>query len=309
MQRSDDLDNSRFEWVSVLGLIGAMFIWGSSFVALKLALQGYDPIVVVFLRLLVASLCFLPFAARYRKISFRRADIKYMLFMGFCEPGLYFLFETKALQYTTASQAGMIATTLPLVVAVAASAFLGERVSRRTLLGFLVAIAGACWLSLAAESSDGAPNPPLGNFLEFVAMVCATGYIVTLKHLAFRYPPFLLTGIQAGIGCLFYFPLLFLPSTGMPATHPLVPMLAVLYLGTMVSLGAYGMYNFGLSRVPASQASAYINLIPVFAILLDWWVLGQTLTPTQYAASLIVLAGVTLSQDRGRHVASAMNPG
>ena len=69
------------------------------------------------------------------------------------------------------------------------------------------------------------------------------------------------------------------------------------------------MYNFGLSRVPASQASAYINLIPVFAILLDWWVLGQTLTPTQYAASLIVLAGVTLSQDRGRHVASAMNPG
>jgi drug/metabolite transporter (DMT)-like permease len=194
----------------------------------------------------------------------------------------------------------MITTTLPLIVAVAAGLFLGERVTRQTLLGFVMAIAGACWLSAGAEASAAAPNPPLGNFLEFLAMVCATGYIITLKRLVRRYPPFLLTGVQALVGVLFYFPLLFLPSTRLPVGFPLPPLLAVIYLGTLVSLGAYGLYNFGLSRVPANQASVYLNLIPVFALLLDWLILGQTFTPSQYLASLLVLAGVYVSQDRHR---------
>jgi drug/metabolite transporter (DMT)-like permease len=286
-------------------MVAAMFIWGSSFVALKLAFQGYDPMVVIFARMLVASICFLPILMRFRKIAFRRSDLKYMLFMGICEPGLYFLFEAKAMQYTTASQAGMITTTLPLIVAAAAAFFLGERVTRQTLLGFAVAIAGACWLSVGADASASAPNPPLGNLLEFMAMVCATGYIITLKRLSAAYPPLLLTGIQAGIGMVFYFPLLFLPATTLPATHPTIPLLAVIYLGTLVTLGAYGLYNFGLSRIPANQASAYVNLIPVFAILLDWLVLGQTFTPSQYLASLLVFAGVYLSQGKKRHRALA----
>ncbi len=288
----------RRKWVHVLCLTGAMFLWGSSFVALKIAFTAYDPMVVIFARMLMASVCFLPFFRAYRRVPLRPGDWKAMLFMGLCEPGLYFLFEAQAVQYTTASQAGMITTTLPLIVALAAALFLGERASRQTLLGFAVAIAGAFWLSAGAEPSASAPNPPLGNFLEFLAMVCATGYVITLKRLVAAYPPFLLTGVQAAVGTLFYFPLLFLPSTQLPTAHPGVPLLAVAYLGTLVTLGAYGLYNFGLSRIPASQASAYVNLIPVFTILLDWLVLGQTFAPSQYPASLLVFAGVYISQDR-----------
>lgn len=299
------MSDNRFGWIPIAGMIVAMFIWGSSFVALKLAFRGYDPMVVIFARMFVASICFLPFLVRFRRVSVRPSDLKYMLFMGICEPGLYFLFEAKAIQYTTASQAGMITTTLPLIVAAAAALFLGERVTRQTLVGFSVAIAGACWLSMGAEATASAPNPPLGNFYEFLAMICATGYIITLKRLAASYPPFFLTGIQAGIGTVFYFPLLFLPSTALPSAHPAIPLLAVIYLGTLVTLGAYGLYNFGLSRIPANQASAYINLIPVFAILLDWLVLGQTLTVGQYLASAMVFAGVFLSQGRKRTCGSA----
>ena len=176
--------------------------------------------------------------------------------------------------------------------------------TRQTLLGFAVAIAGACF-GLSVKSSAAAPNPPLGNFLEFLAMVCATGYIITLKRLVAAYPPFLLTGIQAAVGTIFYFPLLFLPSTGLPTSYPAVPLLAVVYLGTLVTLGAYGLYNLGLSRIPANQASAYINLIPVFAIILDWIVFGQTFTAGQYLASLLVFAGVYISQDRKRQAVAS----
>ena len=91
-------------------------------------------------------------------------------------------------------------------------------------------------------------------------------------------------------------PVLFFPSTTLPADPPLVDTLAVLYLGTFVTVGAYGLYNAGVSKIPASQATAYINLIPLFTLILGWLVLGETFSTLQYGASLLVLFGVVLSQ-------------
>jgi drug/metabolite transporter (DMT)-like permease len=70
------------------------------------------------------------------------------------------------------------------------------------------------------------------------------------------------------------------------------------YLGIFVSIGAYGLYNFSVSRMPASQASAFVNLIPAFTVFLGWLILGERFTPLQYVASIIVFTGVFLSQDR-----------
>jgi drug/metabolite transporter (DMT)-like permease len=255
--------------------------------------------------MLVASICFLFFLHRWRSVTFHRGDWKPILFMTFCEPCLYFLFEAKAIENTAASQAGMISALLPLMVAVAARVFLKETITLKTLLGFALAISGAVWLSLSGAASPSAPNPPLGNFLEFVAMVCAVGYIITLKRLTVRYSPLLLTAFQAFVGSLFYLPILFLPSTRLPLQFDLGGTLAIIYLGAFISFGAYGLYNFGVSRIPVSQASAFVNLIPVFTVLLGWLILGEQFTPTQYLAALLILTGIFLSQDRP---ASAFRP-
>ncbi len=65
-----------------------------------------------------------------------------------------------------------------------------------------------------------------------------------------------------------------------------------------VTLGAYGLYNFGVSRIPASQASAFVNLIPVFTVILGWIILNERFAPVQYLASALVFSGIFLSQDR-----------
>jgi drug/metabolite transporter (DMT)-like permease len=229
-----------------------------------------------------------------------RSDLKLIGFMVLCEPCLYFLFETHAVRNTTASQAGMITAVLPLMVAVAASVFLHERVTRRTLAGFVVAIAGVVLLSMSSVPSESAPHPVLGNFLEVLAMVCAIGYTITLKKLTERYSPLFLTALQAFVGSVFFFPFLMLPGTSLPTQFLLVPALSIVYLGIFVSIGAYGLYNFSVSRMPASRASAFVNLIPVFTVFLGWLVLGETFTPLQYVASVMVFAGVFMSQDRPR---------
>ena len=288
----------------ILALIVACSLWASSFVVLKVAFRSYDPMVVLFGRMLVASLCFLALWRNFRGVRYQRGDWKPLLFMAFCEPCLYFVFESTALQYTDASQAGMIVALLPLMMAAAAHVFLGERHSMRTWAGFATAIAGACWLSASSQATAASPNPIFGNFMEFVAMVCATGYMITLKRMSVRYPPLFLTAVQAFCGTVFYLPLVFLPSTTPPTSFDPMGVAAILYLGLGITLVAYGLYNYGTSRIPASQASAFTNLIPVVTLIMGVLLLDERLLPAQYLASALVLLGVWLSQDRKRRRAA-----
>lgn len=293
------MSRSRREFIPPAALFGACALWASSFIALKLAFRVYDPMLVLFGRMFVASLCFLcTWKSLKAGFHYRPGDWKALAFMTFCEPCLYFIFEALALKNTDASQAGMITSMLPLLVAVAARFTLKERLSARTLAGFVLAIAGAVWLSAGASASASSPHPVLGNFLEFVAMVCATGYMITLKSLSSRYSPWLLTAVQAFAGCVFYLPLVFLPSTVPPAGFDPVGAASILYLGVFVTLGAYGLYNYGMSKIPAGQASAFVNLIPVLTVFLSWALLDERLSGMQYAASGLVLLGVFLSQSR-----------
>lgn len=289
------MPNQRSEDLAMASLLLAMLLWASSFVALKLAFRSYDPLVVIFGRMLVASLCFLPFLPSFFRITFRKRDIKYLVIMAVCEPCLYFMLEARALELTSASQAGMITAIMPLLVAILAAVLLKEKVCRGTLFGFGLSIAGACWLSLAAVSTEASPHPLLGNFLEFLAMACAAGYTITLKHLSGNYPPLFMTAFQAFLGSLFFFPFLLLPGTPLPTAFVPVPALAIVYLGVFITLGAYGCYNYSVSRMPASRAAAFINLIPVFSVLMGMLILGETLNLQQYLASGLVLAGVLVS--------------
>ena len=275
-----------------------MILWASSFIALKIAFQGYHPMIVILGRMVVGSCCFLIFYRQLRHTVIRKEDLKYLLFMAACEPCIYFIFEAKALELTSASQAGLITAMLPLMVAIGATVFLKERVSRQTLIGFIIAIAGACWLSFAGEKSASAPNPLLGNFLEFLAMVAATGYILTVKHLSTHYSAVFLTAVQSWAGALFFSLFLIHPDISLPRVWYPAPAAAVIYLGSFVTLGAYLCYNYGVSKIPASQASAYVNLIPVFAVILGFMILGERFVPSQYVASLLVLLGVFISQRR-----------
>lgn len=280
-----------------IALILAMIIWSSSFIGLKVAFRSYDPMVVIFGRMFVASICFLLlWKYIFKDFKYYKGDYKILLFMAFCEPCLYFIFEGIALGNTSASQAGIITATAPIFVLSAASIVLKEKYNGQAWIGAMTALAGVCWITLASSPDESAPNPVFGNLCEMLAMVCATGYTISLKHLTKRYSPFFLTAIQAFIGSFFYLPILFLPVVEKPTDVVLLPIIAVIYLGAVVTLGAYGLYNFALKHVPAAQAASYINLIPLFSVSMAWLFLGETLNIQQCLAAVTIILGVYTTQ-------------
>lgn len=289
-----------------LALLVAMLFWSTSYPAMRIALTGLDPVTLMFGRMLAATLVLLPVLPGLWRALRRQGGWGWLLFMGLCEPGCYFLLEANAMRFTTASQAGMIVAALPLFVGLLAWLALRERVGRLGWLGFGVAVAGVIWLTLAAAPQESAPRPVLGNLLEGLAIVCGALYTVTARHLSARYSPLQITLVQSLVGLGFFGTLCLLASsTAEPVNLGLdlpswAPWACVVYLGCVVSLGGYGLYNVGVHGLSAAQAAAYTNLIPVMTLIIGVCFLHEVFLPSQYAASLLVIAGVLLSQWRRR---------
>jgi len=281
-------------------LILAMFLWGSSFVAMKLAMQEYHPMVIIFGRMAVASLAFLFFLPRFQKIRIRRQDRHLFVIMAMSEPCLYFFFEALALQNTSAAQASLITTMLPLLITIASVFFLGERASKQTLIGLFLAMGGAILLSLGGSPTLLAPAPLLGNSYEFMSMLCATIYTITIKRLTAFYPALFLTAIQAWIGALFFAPFLSLPQVPLPQAFLLVPVTAIFYLGLAVTLIAYSLYNYSLAHMEATKSSIFITLIPLFTLLLSRLLFQESFTALQYLGGFTIFFGVIISQELWR---------
>ena len=285
------------ELTTTFALLAAMLLWASSFVALKYTFEHFDPWFVIFARMAVALLFALMIAPGiFRSVSITRQDLRSLLLMALFEPGLYFVFETEALKNTAASQAGMITALFPVMVALGAWLWIGERIGFRIVFGGLLAFAGAVGLSLTAASDTSAPAPLYGNFMEFLAMVSAVAYTLTLKRLSHRFGPLFLTAFQALAGTAFFALFLLFRPEALPRSFPPEPTLAILYLGVAVSFVAYGLYNYGVSRIPASRASLFINLIPVFAVLLGWGLLDERFSWREILASALILTGVFIAQ-------------
>ncbi|MBP9616061.1 MAG: DMT family transporter [Aliarcobacter sp.] len=273
-----------------------MFIWASSFIALKAAMEDLGPFTVIFLRMIIASLCFVYFIKSFLKYDFSKKDVKFILLLALFEPCLYFIFESKALQLTSASQAGMITSLMPIITAMAAGYFLKEIITKQLIFGSLIAMCGAIWLSLQGTTSISSPNPLLGNFLELLAMVCGAGYTITARYLSDKYSALFITAIQAFIGAIFFTPLFLYEYFTIPLNITMNSFLWVLYLGVVVTLAGYGLYNYALTKITASKAAVFVYLIPVFTLILAYFVLNEKLSVLEFIACFVILFGVFLSE-------------
>ncbi len=277
-------------------LAGAVVFWGTSFVATKTALDSFTPMTVIWLRMAIATLAFAPVWFVLPRPDYRPGDLKWLALIVTLQPCIYYLAEGYAVQLTTSSAAGVISAIVPLLVAAGAWLFLGERLSARSGFAIAISLVGVGLLSAGGQAQASAPNPVLGNVLEVIAMASAAGSMIALKHLSARYNPWFLTGLQALVGAAFFLPGAIAGDPASWSQAAPVAWVAVVYLGIVVSLIAFGLYNTAVAHMPANRAALAINLVPAVALLSGWLVRGETLTPVQLAACALIVGAVILSE-------------
>ena len=278
-------------------LILAMLIWSSSFVGAKFALQSFSPEQAVGLRLWLGAIVSLPWLliwGRKHLAKMTRTHWKWLLLMSLFEPCLYFLAEMNGLVYTSASAAGLVTSTLPIWIAIGAWYWLGERIARNLWIGLILALSGTGLMTLVGTPSEAAPNPLLGNALMVVATLMATGYVLIAKRLTDDLNSWLVTILQLWVGAIFFVPwLIFTPPDIEGASQ--VSIQATIWLGVVVSIGAYGFYNLGISQVPAQVAGLSVNLLPLFTLVMAWAFLGERLSLGESAGAGMILVGILIA--------------
>lgn len=279
-----------------LAVLGAVILWGGSFSAMRAALDVLPAWTVMWLRMVIALICILPLIRTVRFDGYRPGDWKLLLPTVLLQPCLYFWLESSALSLTSSAQAGVISASVPLLVGFGAWLVFKESMRLATAAGLALSLAGVAVLSLSGQATNQAPAPLAGNTLELLAMACAAANMLLIRTLGRRYNPWSLTVLQVVTGCVFFSPgAAHLGSVSWEVFDQRL-ILTLLFLGAGVTLGAFSLYNWSITRMNATTAAAHINLIPVIAVGCGVFFLGETMTLVQLLAALTVLASVLMTQ-------------
>jgi len=274
-----------------------MAFWAFSYVWFKIANIAYQPITIVFLRLLISVILlsvYLVLTKKFEKI--RKEDRKYFFFIALCEPFLYFVFESYGLTHISSTVASVLIATIPVFTALGAMFLFGERLTRFNYIGIVISFAGLLIFVLTGESNLSFNTK--GVILMMMAVLSATGYSLILRRLALRYRPIYIVNVQNIIGLVMFIPLFIIIDrkhfAGM--TFNLESALAILKLAVFASCGAFILFGYAVRAMGVARANLFSNLIPVMTAIFAYFTIGEIISIEMFAGILIMIAGLSMAQ-------------
>jgi len=283
-----------------LKLIGAMFMWGGTWIAGRVVAQELvAPLAAPAVRFLLAGIVLAGFAlATEGRIPRPQTGSEWGIVSGLALTGifLYALCFFYGLKYITAGRGALVVALNPVVVALAAW-FLGqERMTPLKLSGIAIALAGCLTVI-----GNGAPLAllhgavGLGEWLIIGCVLCWTAYTFigrratqTLSPLGATLWASLLGAALLGITALVQ------GGSDLRAWSAEV-WTSVAFLAIGGTALGFTWFADGVKRLGAARASAFVNLVPVFAVAQAAVLLGERLGPAVLAGGLLVIAGVWLT--------------
>ena len=280
----------------IAGVI-AMIIWGLSFIWSTQVYENLNPTATIFLRLVVATIFFTAILFTFRlNEKIKKEHLGLFALAALFEPFLYFIFEGYGLKNTSPIIGSAIVAMIPLVTPIGAAIFLKERLTPMNIVGLFVSFAGVVTMLLNKNMVFTAS--PKGILFLSGAVIVAVGYSISLIKLTRLYKPLTITWMQNIIGMIYFIPLVlvmehFEPSNFGNAKGYIVP---VVCLGVFCSAIAYALWAFAYSKLGASKANVYNNLIPVFTAIFSYFIIHESLTPQKAIGIVLVVFGLVLSQ-------------
>jgi drug/metabolite transporter (DMT)-like permease len=218
-----------------------------------------------------------------------------ILLAALFQPGLYFVFETTGLQYTTASKASLIVAAIPITVLVLSVLLLKEKLSPLALAGIGISFVGAVLLVVGdPETRWALEGPMLGDLLIFGAVTSMAFYTIIMKRMIQTHSALDVTGLQICYGALLFAPALLWESPRALASVSTPSLIALICLTLFATIGAFFCYNYALARLSASKTALFLNCVPVVTTIGAWAVLGERLTLVQIIGGALVLVSVYL---------------
>jgi len=292
--------NKKGTILTYAAVIGAVIIWGISFISTKIILESFTLGTYISIRFFLSAVIFFFICLKKGFPKYSRQTNKKLFLLSFFQPFLYFIFETAGLSRTSASLASLLIAIIPVIVLIVARIIIKEKISRKNIFGIILSFLGIFFLVTGGKLEiPGESGTFIGNLMILGAVFSAAFYIVLGRNLGGEVSSFHLTASQIFYGALFFLPFFFLNLKSMNWAEIAPIALGALGFNTVCStLGAFLLYNHGLTRLSAARASLFLNAVPLVTALTAWAVLGETLTLFQIGGGGLVIVSVLLTSIR-----------
>ncbi|TDN69446.1 EamA family transporter [Paraburkholderia sp. BL10I2N1] len=272
-----------------LALTVVYIVWGSTYLAVHVALGSFPPLMLSGLRNLFAGIGLFVFATRRRPAWPTAEEVRNAGLVGTMLVGLSSGMLAYGMRTVGTGTAAVMVATVPLFATVIA-AVAGRRIGRGEWIAVGLGLVGIGILShgdASANSADGS-----------LAILCGALFWAGGAHLAGRLKLpsdlFLSTSLQIGLGGAMSTIVAWASGERMLDLHfpPIVAFLYLMLVGTMAAYVAYGYLIRHTSPIIASSCM-YVN--PVVAVALGALLLGESVTRSTVIATAVILASVGLS--------------
>lgn len=282
--------------VHIAGVI-AMIIWGLSFIWSTQVYRNLNPTATIFLRLVIATIFFTAILFIFKlNEKVERKHLGLFALAAMFEPFLYFIFEGYGLKNTSPIIGSAIIAMIPLVTPVAATIFLKEKLTPMNIVGFIISFVGVMIMLLNKNLEFIASTK--GVIFLFCAVLVAVGYSISLAKLTKLYKPLTITWMQNIVGMIYFLPMTiimeqFEPSNFANVSDYIFPLVC---LGVLCSAVAYSLWAFAFSKLGASRANVYSNLIPVFTGIFSFILGIEALSGNKIFGIILVVIGLIFAQ-------------
>ncbi len=277
--------------------LAANIIFGFSFIFSSAALKTAHPVTVLAARFTVSFLFMsLLLLLKLARVNYKGKPLGGLLLMCTAQPLLYFLFELYGLKLTSSAISGIITALVPVVVTLLSAPVLGEKPNRIQILCCILSLLSVTGVSLLGKSEG--KSYPLGILLLFCAVISAAAFNLLSRGQAKIFSPFERTYFMFAAAAAGFNIIGFAVLKGgytaalLSAFSSLSFTVSVIYLGIISSCAAFLLYNYATSRISATRAAAFSNILTVISVLSGILILKEPFSVWQLLLCIPILIGV-----------------
>ena len=277
----------------LFAIIGTVLAWSSAFVVIRAVLPVFEPGELAFLRQLVAVPLLAVWMIGQKWIWPTVREWVLIAIFGLTWFSIYIVALNTAEQTIDAGTASFVVNIGPLLIAVGAFVFLGEKLSRNLIPGALIALAGVGLIAWGTSSSDRVDL--VGVLWALVATVTYAVGVLTQKPALKRLSSNQVTLLGAAIALI---PLLWWAPDAITTVQsaPIDAIVGAVWLGAIPTALGFGLWGYALKRMPAGRLGVSTYVVPPLVIVESAILLREWPHPIAIVGGLIALAGVWWSR-------------
>lgn len=281
--------------------ISAVALWGLAFPLIQEGLVDFSPVLLGFVRFLLASVLMLAvIAIKYpleKIVQTIKAEWKPLLILGLLYVAIPNVTQNLGLQHGTSSIASVIQSSGPVMTLLFAVLLLKEGLTRMKMIGTVVAMTGTILLvasgGISLRNQDSVSN--------VLILISATSYglaWVSAKNMIARNPPMLVIGLSLLFGtALLGIAVPF--EQGLRMEFNQYSILNIAALGFLCAGVSSVLYLSSFEHEEVSRMAFFIYLMPVFASLFAWAIRGEGVASWTAFCGIIIVAGIAIANRKG----------